>query len=202
MDELLSRFHTRSQEEEVLVGMLRIGVPDYAERAFREALANAFIHRDYTRLGSVHVQWHPHQIEISNPGGFPEGVRLDNILVTPPRPRNPLLADAFKRAGIVERTARGIDTIFYEQLRNGRPAPNYERSTPTDVILVLPGEKADLDFVRLVAQENHNGNTLTLDDLLILNGLWLERDLEATGAARLIQKPETEAKAVLGHLSG
>ena len=129
MDELLSRFHTRSQEEEVLVGMLRIGVPDYAERAFREALANAFIHRDYTRLGSVHVQWHPHQIEISNPGGFPEGVRLDNILVTPPRPRNPLLADAFKRAGIVERTARGIDTIFYEQLRNGRPAPNYERST-------------------------------------------------------------------------
>ena len=200
MDELLSRFHTRSQEEEVLVGMLRIGVPDYAERAFREALANAFIHRDYTRLGSVHVQWHPHQIEISNPGGFPEGVRLDNILVTPPRPRNPLLADAFKRAGIVERTARGIDTIFYEQLRNGRPAPNYERSSPTDVILVLPGEKADLDFVRLVAQENQNGNTLTLDDLLILNGLWLERDLEATGAARLIQKPETEAKAVLGHL--
>ena len=200
MDELLSRFHTRSQEEEVLVGMLRIGVPDYAERAFREALANAFIHRDYTRLGSVHVQWHPHQIEISNPGGFPEGVRLDNILVTPPRPRNPLLADAFKRAGIVERTARGIDTIFYEQLRNGRLAPHYERSTPTDVILVLPGGKAHLNFVRIVAQENQNGDTLTLDDLLILNGLWLERDLDAARAARLIQKPESEAKGVLGHL--
>jgi ATP-dependent DNA helicase RecG len=44
-------------------------------------------------------------------------VRLDNLLVTAPRPRNPLLADAFKRAGVVERTARGIDTIFYEQLR-------------------------------------------------------------------------------------
>ena len=45
------------------------------------------------------------------------------------RPRNPLLADALKRAGIVERTGRGIDTIFYEQLRNVRAVPSYERST-------------------------------------------------------------------------
>jgi ATP-dependent DNA helicase RecG len=67
------------------------------------------IHRDYSRLGAVHVQWHEDWIEISNPGGFPEGVRLDNLLVTPPRPRNPSLADAFKRAGIVERTARVIE---------------------------------------------------------------------------------------------
>ena len=100
-------------------------------------VANALIHRDYTRLGAVHVQWHDDSIQISNPGGFPEGVRLDNLLVTPPRPRNPLLADVFKRAGIVERTARGIDTIFYEQLRSGRPAPSYERSTETSVVLVL-----------------------------------------------------------------
>ena len=114
-----------------LVGLFRIGVPDYSERAFGEALANALIHRDFTRLGAVHAQWRDDQIEISNPGGFPEGVRLDNLLVTPPRPRNPLLADAFKRAGLVERTARGIDTIFYEQLRNGRPAPDYQRSTQT-----------------------------------------------------------------------
>lgn len=123
MEELLSRFRGRNREEEVMSGLLRIGVPDYPERAFREGLANALIHRDYTRLGAVHVQWHEDRIEISNPGGFPEGVHLNNLLATPPRPRNPLLADAFKRAGIVERTARGIDTIFYEQLRNGRPAP-------------------------------------------------------------------------------
>ena len=89
------------------MGMLRVVVPDYSPAAFREALANALIHRDYTRLGTVHVQWHADRLEISNPGGFPEGVRLDNLLVTAPRPRNPLLADAFKRAGIVEPPARG-----------------------------------------------------------------------------------------------
>ena len=104
----------------------------------------------FHRLGAVHVQRHDDRIEISNPGGFPEGVRLDNLLVTAPRPRNPLLADAFKRAGIVERTARGIDTIFYEQLRNGRPAPSYDRSNESSVVVVLPGGQANLDFVRLV----------------------------------------------------
>ncbi|MGV8174809.1 MAG: ATP-binding protein [Methanothrix sp.] len=123
MEELLSRLQARNREEELMVNIFRIGIPDYSEHALREGLANALIHRDYSRLGAVHVQWHEDRIEISNPGGFPEGVRLDNLLVTPPRPRNPSLADAFKRAGIVERTARGIDTIFFEQLRSGRPAP-------------------------------------------------------------------------------
>jgi len=174
-------------------------VPDYPLAAFREALANALVHRDYTRLGAVHVQWHDDRLEITNPGGFPEGVRLDNLLVTAPRPRNPLLADPFKRAGIVERTARGIDTIFYEQLRNGRPAPSYERSNETGVVVVLPGGQANLDFVRLLAEESRAGRDLRLDELL-LNALWQDRRLTTDEAARFTQKPESDARAVLNRL--
>ncbi|MDD9855744.1 MAG: putative DNA binding domain-containing protein [Gammaproteobacteria bacterium] len=201
MEELESRFRARNREREIQIGMTRIGVPDYPQRAFREGIANALTHRDYTHLGAVHVQWHTDRIEISNPGGLPEGVRLDNLLVTQPRPRNPLLADAFKRAGIVERTARGVDTIFLEQIRNGRPAPSYERSTETDVVLVLPGGESNLDFVRLVLEEARGGRPLTLDDLLILNHLWRERRITASEAARLMQKPETEARARLEALA-
>jgi len=200
MEECESRFAARNREQEIMVGMLRIGVPEYPPAAFREALANALIHRDYTRLGAVHVQWHVDRIEISNPGGFPEGVRLDNLLVTSPRPRNPLLADAFKRAGIVERTARGIDTIFYEQLRNGRPAPSYARSNETGVVVVLPGGEANLQFVRLLVEEARAGRDLHLDELLILNALWQDRQLTTDEAARLTQKPEAEARATLNRL--
>ena len=200
MEELLARFRARNREEELMVGLLRVGVPDYSPVAFREGVANALIHRDYTRLGAVHVQWHDDRIEISNPGGFPEGVRLDNLLVTPPRPRNLLLADAFKRAGVVERTARGIDTIFFEQLRNGRPAPGYDRSNESSVVLVLPGGKANLDFVRLVVEESQADRILSLDDLLILNHLWFERRFTTADAARLIQKPEAEARSRLQRL--
>jgi ATP-dependent DNA helicase RecG len=201
MDELLSRFRAQNREEELLVGMLRVGVPDYPPAAFREGVANAIIHRDYTRLGAVHAQWHDDRIEISNPGGFPEGVRLDNLLITQPRPRNPLLADAFKRAGVVERTARGIDTIFFEQLRNGRPAPSYARSNETGVVLVLPGGRANLAVARLVAEESQAQRPLGLDDLLLLNHLWLDRRLTTEEAARLIQKPEAEARSRLQRLA-
>lgn len=200
MEDVLVRFRSRNKEQEIQVGLLRVGVPDYPERAFREGLANALIHRDYTRLDAVYVQWHTDRIEISNPGGFPEGVGLDNLLVTPPRPRSPLLADAFKRAGIVERTGRGIDIIFREQLRNGRPAPSYERSTHADVVLALPGGEASLSFVQLISEENQSGRLLTLDELLLLNHLWRERRLTNPEAARQIQKSEPEGRAILERL--
>lgn len=161
------------------------------------ALANALVHRDYTRLGAVHFQWFDDRIDIGNPGGLPEGVRLDNLLVTQPRPRNPLLADALKRAGLVERTARGIDTIFFEQLRNGRPAPSYAMSDQTSVLVSIPGGQANLDFIRLVAVEGQGGRVLALDELLMLNALWRERVLTTQHAAQLIQKPEVEARTVL-----
>jgi len=200
MEDLLTRFRARSHEEEVVEGLIRVGIPDYPERAFREVMANALVHRDYTRLGAVHVQWYADRIEVSNPGGFPEGVRLDNILVTPPRPRNPLLADAFKRAGVVERTARGIDTIFFEQLRNGRPAPSFGRSTEASVILDLPGGPASTAFVRLVIEEDRAGRVLGLDELLLLHGLRQEGSLTTDRAAALIQKPDPEARAALQRL--
>ncbi|MGK9451376.1 ATP-binding protein [Acidithiobacillus caldus] len=200
MEEIEARIRARNREEELMVGLLRVGVPDYPERALREALANALIHRDYQRLGAIHFQWQRDQIEIMSPGGFPEGVRLDNLLVTAPRPRNPLLADAFKRAGIVERTARGIDTIFYEQLRNGRPAPSYARSNEATVSVVIPGGAANIDFVRLLVTEAQQGRDLGLDELLILNALWQTRSLTTDDAARLVQKPEVDTRSALHRL--
>ena len=197
MDELEARYRATNQEEEFFVGMVRIGVPDYPQRAYREGVANALIHRDYARLGAIHVQWHDARLQISSPGGLPEGVRLDNLLVTDPRPRNPLLADAFKRAGIVERTARGIDTIYYEQLRGGRPAPSYERSTETGVTLVMPGGKANLAFVRLLVEEGRENGELRLQDLLLLNHLWIERRTTSGEAAAITQHSRAETRRFL-----
>jgi ATP-dependent DNA helicase RecG len=54
---------------------------------------------------------------------------------------------------------------------------SYERSSVTDVILVLPGGKANRDFVRLVVKENQAGRPFRRDDLLLLNQLWRERHL-------------------------
>lgn len=200
LEEMLLFLRARNSETEVMAGMFRIGIPNYSERAFREGVVNALVHRDYTRQGAVHVQWREDRIEISSPGGFPEGVHLNNLLVTPPRPRNPRLADSFKRLGLVERTGRGINTIFSEQLRNGRPVPDYGRSTSVWVTLVIPGGRANLEFIRLVLEQDESGRSLSLDELLILNSLFTDRRIDTATAAKVIQKPEAETRGALERL--
>ncbi len=88
-ERVLEQFTARVEEREIQVGLFRVPIPNYDTRSFREAFVNALEHRDYTRLGAVHACWEQDGIVISNPGGFVEGVSLDNILVTEPRPRNP-----------------------------------------------------------------------------------------------------------------
>ncbi|MCC7535010.1 MAG: putative DNA binding domain-containing protein [Deltaproteobacteria bacterium] len=197
-DLVTERFRARNRSTE-LVDLFRTEIPDFPEESFREALANALTHRDFTRLGAVHVQWTDEGIVIASPGSLPDGVRVDNLLVTPPRPRNPLLADAFKRAGIVERTGRGVDTIFYGQLRFGRPLPRYQVTTDS-VTVVLPGSAANLEFVRWLVGEGRAGRHWSLPELLLLRACTEARSLTVDAAAQTIQSDIERARAVLARL--
>jgi len=208
-EEIGLRFDARNQEDELAVGMVRVGVPAHSPSGFREALHNALVHRDYTRLGAVHVQIREaggpnsegEEIEVSNPGGFPDQVRLDNILVAPPRPRNPVLADAFKRIGLVERTGRGIDTIFEGQLRYGRQLPDYSRSTGSTVQVVLHDGPANFGVTRLVAERDVPGRRLSVDELLVLNEIVrMQEPLGIGRAATIVQRMEGPTRAVLDRL--
>jgi len=199
-DELLGRFRARSTEEEIQFGLLRIGIPEYPEASYREAIANALVHRDYTRRGAVHVQWRETSLEISNPGGLPAGVTVANLLVAPPRPRNPILADAFKRAGLVERTGRGVNRIFEGQLRYGRGAPDYSRTTSDDVIVVLSGGHANLPLTRYVAEQAQAGRPLSLEALIVMDELERERRVSTARAADLLQRDEASARAQLNQM--
>jgi ATP-dependent DNA helicase RecG len=197
-EEMFTRFRARNQEEELDFGLVRVAVSTYSQTAFREALANALIHRDYTRPGAVHVQWNEHQLEIAGPGGFPSGVRLDNLLVAPPHPRSPVLADAFKRVGLVERTGRGINRMFAEQLRVGRPAPDYGRSTAEHVVAILPGGPANLQMTQWVLeQEQLQGTPIGLSDLQVLTELARDRRAATTQLAKVLQRSEAETRHLL-----
>jgi len=199
-DLIYERFRARLREEELMVGMQRIGVPEYTPTVFREAVHNALLHRDYARLGTIYVQWYEDRIEIGNPGGFVEGVRLDNLLVVRPRPRNPVLAGTFKRIGLVERTGRGIDLIFEGQLRTGHRPPDYSRSDETGVTVVLPGGSADLAFVRFVIEQERVGRELSLDDLLILSELQQAEQIDIRQVSSLTQQPPSQSRAQLERL--
>lgn len=195
-DEMYQRFKARNTEEEVQLGLFRVAIPAYSETAFREAFANAVTHRD-TRRGVILVQWSDEQLEIPSPGGFPEGVRVDNLLVAPPHPRSPVLADAFKRIGLVERTGRGINRMFSEQLRVGRPAPDYGRTSEQAVVAVLPGGPANLAMTKWVLEQERQERPLAVSELQILSELLRERRATTSELATLTQRTEPETRILL-----
>ena len=111
-------------------------------------------------------------LTIANPGGFIEGVSINNLLTAEPHGRNPQLADALKRIGLAERTGRGIDRIFEGSLIFGRPLPDYSASTSVTVSLFIQRSKPDRQIAQLVANEqNRLGRPLSLNTLLVLNTL-------------------------------
>ena len=151
---LETNFRPYNPEKEMQLGLFRVPVPKVDMGAFREAVANALIHRDYHLLGAVHVRLDDWGLTVSNPGGLMEGVTLQNLLVTDPRPRNHALADAMKRIGVVERTGRGVDKIYRGLLKFGRPTPDYSRTDSRNVVVNLATSEADLPFLRLVLEQD------------------------------------------------
>lgn len=197
-EEVFARFRARNETEEIEDGLLRVSVPAYPEASFVEAMANALVHRDYTRLGAVHVQWHGDRIEISNPGGFPPGVTVDNVLVAAPRPRNPLLADAFKRVGLVDRVGRGVNRIFEGQARFGRPLPDYSRTSRDDVIVSIPGGPANLALAKFIAEQDASrSRPVPFAELILVNELMHRRTIDAGEAAAILQTSEEDARTQL-----
>ncbi|SDZ14006.1 ATP-binding protein [Nitrosomonas sp. Nm58] len=193
-------FKARVEEEEIQVGLFRVPVPNYDRRAFREAFVNALVHRDFSRLGAVHVKITGDGLSISNPGGFVEGVTLDNLLVADPRSRNPLLADVIKRIGLAERTGRGIDRIYEGMLRYGRPAPDYSMSDEFTVSVQMANVAADLDFLKMVIEQEDKLGNMPIDSLIILSRLREERRLTTTDLAPSVQKTEANVRATLEKL--
>jgi ATP-dependent DNA helicase RecG len=198
LDWLETNFRPYNPEDELQVGLFRVPVPKVDLGAFREAVANALIHRDYHKLGAVHVRLEEDALVVSNPGGLVDGVTLSNLLTTEPRPRNPALADAMKRIGVVERSGRGVDTIYRGLLRFGRPAPDYQRTDAQNVVLRLPTAEADLDFLKLVVEEeNRRNGVLPVDSLIALATLRELKRLSADELAKHIQRDAASAKRTL-----
>jgi len=196
-EEIQSVFAGRNIEQEFFVRGYRLAIPDYAADAFREALHNALLHRDYTENAAVHIQWSAETLTIISPGGFLPGITLDNLIVHEPKPRNRTLADVFQRIGLVERSGRGIDRIYEGQLRYGRPIPNFGRSDHEAVRLLLHGGAASRELTAFVYGEIAVGRSLGVPELLIVDHLRRVRHAVVAELAHLIQRSDGEARNVL-----
>lgn len=99
-----------------LDGLYRVDVPEIDRDAFREAVINAFCHRDYNKYDSVNIAVFKDRLEIRNPGRLYGGLSIKQIktrMVS--QRRNELIADIFHRGHFVERWGRGISLILSKE---------------------------------------------------------------------------------------
>ncbi|MEN2738655.1 RNA-binding domain-containing protein [Microbacterium sp. X-17] len=170
-ERLTDLLQARNNEQELMLGIHRVGIPRIPGEVIRESIANALTHRDYAALGPVVVQLDEQQLRVTSPGGLPHGVTLTNLLDTSV-PRSPILVDAFKRAGIVDRAGRGIREMYAFLLRAGRGEPDYTQTTADHVVVRIPTADSDLELVRfLVEFEDQNRVVFSLPALRILHDL-------------------------------
>ena len=151
IERIIAHLEVWNPQRELEFGLFRMSVPEFDKRALREAIVNAFCHRDYSIMGRVRVAVEDDGLTVANPGGFIEGITLENLLTAEPHGRNPLLADALKRVGLAEKTGRGIDRIFEGSLIYGRALPDYSKTTSTTVSLFIPPQQAGCRPARMIA---------------------------------------------------
>lgn len=190
-----------NSENEFEYDLFRIPVPEFSYAAIREGLINAFCHRDYSMLGNVRVLIDDEGMSITNPGGFIEGVNINNLLIVEPHGRNPALTDALKRIGLAEKTGRGIDRIFEGSIVYGRPLPDYSESTSRNVRLYLRRAKADIAFAKLITSEKKRDKKgLSIYALMILSCLREYRRSSLDQIAELTKLPKNKLTVSLEQL--
>ncbi len=123
-----------------IVGTKRIERYEYPEKAIREIVANAVIHRDY-RITETYTQVNVFEdrLEIFNPGCLPPGVTVDNIRDAQVS-RNEIIAARLKDLDYLEEYGRGIDIVFTETEKWGLLQPIFKNTTNSFKV-ILPGEK-------------------------------------------------------------
>ena len=143
----------RNGKFQVAEGPYIFDIPYFNEEVIREAINNAIAHRDYRRNSETVIKQYPQKLVITNAGGFPVGVTIENLLTVPSTPRNRLLADVLSKTGIVERSGQGIDKIFKNTISEGKQQPDYSHSDKFHVELVLSATITNRAFALFIDSE-------------------------------------------------
>lgn len=173
----------------------QIRIEDFPSAAVREALANALIHRDMVLNEPVLVEHSPSALTIRSPGPLVSGVTPENILTRGTKPRYPLLARAFNALGWSEYLGQGVNRMFREMARSGRPLPLIT-SEPERVEVSFSGERPNAHIARITA-ELPEALADDTDTLIVLMALCSRRSVTASQVAPMIQRSIESAEETL-----
>lgn len=119
---------------------------DIPQTAIREALVNAVAHRAYDYEAPTRITLFPDRIEFLNPGTFYAPINPENLKEGLSRYRNPLISDALRKKGYMEKQGIGINLIITSCLEAGLGEPQFIE-LEHHVKLVMFRRQSSADYV-------------------------------------------------------
>ena len=109
-----------------LDGLVRRDVYELPMWPVRELITNAILHRSYLEPGATQVALYDGRLEISSPGGIVRGFTMEKMLSGGSKPRNEVLAQAFRYMKLVEGWGSGVPRAIKEIEEYGLRTPEFE----------------------------------------------------------------------------
>lgn len=143
---------------------------NYPEWALRELLMNAVMHRDYQGNTPTKLYVYTDRIEITNPGGLYGNARPENF-PTVNDYRNPIIAEALKVLGYVNKYNRGISRVQKELLDNGNGHADFIIDKITVFQVIVPNSLRNIvnaanQQTNQANQQTNQGNQQTNQELI------------------------------------
>ena len=162
--EVFNRYYKYEQ----IIGSERIEKELIPERAFREVIANALIHRTWDVNSNIRISMYEDKLEVSSPGGLPSGISEKEYLNGQiSQLRNPILANIFFRLKYIEMFGTEIRRIN-ESYKDYLVKPAFE-IFENSIKITLPITKTKLFLTtdeRIIMDILEKGNILSSGEIL------------------------------------
>lgn len=170
-------------------GIKRTDVRDYPVEAIREAILNAFIHRDYGLGGYTLVSVFDDRIEIVSLGGLMRGVEMNDIMLGVSYLRNKRLAEIFYRLHFIEAYGTGISKIKKSYERS-KKQPIFECSSNAFKV-TLPNTSLKTNDIKIEQDDR---------EILILDLIRKKGEIGRTDVEKLLNVSTPTANRILTNM--
>lgn len=153
-------------------GIKRETIEMIPEKAFRETLANALIHRMWDIPAAVQVAMYKDKIKITSPGGLPEDISEEEYLHSQVSVlRNPKLAEAFLKLNYIEKFGTGVRRIIYAYKNEyQKPEFSFTEHTICVTLPVITKNKTD-DMAEIVLKVIVGSDEMTRKEIEEITGI-------------------------------
>lgn len=196
-DACMNFYNKYVRQKDVIQDEKRITYQEVPIVAYREAVINAVVHRDYMKSASNRIEFFPDRIEILSVGSLPVGTTEEEYLNgSYSNLRNPIIADLFFRIGYIEKMGTGIRRI--RQSYGDSSVKPVFKVMKNSILIILPFIDKPLDIDKKI--KSNPDNRLSYEEKKLYEFFKTEERLTRVEVEEYLNVGKTKAVQILNQL--